>query len=112
MRLAYPASIKIIRIPCTGKIDELHMLKAFQKGADGVAVVGCLEGSCHYAKGNIRARARVERVRSMLKEAGLEGDRVTMVNLSASDGPGFAGHATEMTRRIRALGPNPLREEK
>jgi len=72
MRLDYPANIKIIRLPCTGKIDVIHLLRAIQKGADGVYVVGCLEGTCHYNEGNFRARERVEHVRMLLEEIGLE----------------------------------------
>jgi len=108
MRLEYPANIKIIRLPCTGKIDVIHLLRAIQKGADGVYVVGCLEGTCHYNEGNIRARERVNHVRMLLDEIGIEGDRVRMYNLSSGEGPTFAAYAKEMTEHIKALGPNPL----
>ena len=108
MRLEYPANIKIIRLPCSGKIDVMHLLRAFQKGADGVYVVGCLEGTCHYNEGNYRARERVEYVRVLLDEIGIEGDRVRMYNLSSGEGPTFAAYAKEMTEHIKALGPNPL----
>ena len=108
MRLEYPANITIIRLPCTGKIDVMHLLRAFQKGADGVYVVGCLEGTCHYNEGNYRARERVEYVRMLLDEIGIEGDRVRMYNLSSGEGPTFAAYAKEMTEHIKALGPNPL----
>ena len=108
MRLEYPANIKIIRLPCSGKIDVMHLLRAFQKGADGVYVVGCLEGTCHYNVGNYRARERVEYVRMLLDEIGIEGDRVRMYNLSSGEGPTFAAYAKEMTEHIKALGPNPL----
>ncbi len=108
MRLEYPANIKIIRLPCSGKIDVMHLLRAFQKGADGVYVVGCLEGTCHYNEGNYRARERVEYVRMLLDEIGIEGDRVRMYNLSSGEGPTFAAYAREMTEHIKALGPNPL----
>jgi coenzyme F420-reducing hydrogenase delta subunit len=110
MRLDYPSSIKIIRLPCTGKVDVIHLLRAIQKGADGVYVVGCLEGNCHYNEGNFRARERVEHVRMLLEEIGLEGDRVRMYNLSSGEGPTFAAYAKEMTEHIRELGPNPLSE--
>jgi coenzyme F420-reducing hydrogenase delta subunit len=109
MRLDYPANIKIIRVPCTGKVDVLHLLRAIQQGADGVYVVGCLEGSCHYNEGNLRARERVNHVRMLLDEVGLEGDRVRMYNLSSGEGPTFAAYAREMTEHIRALGPNRLK---
>jgi F420-non-reducing hydrogenase iron-sulfur subunit len=108
MRLQYPSNIKIIRVPCTGKVDVRHLLRAIQKGADGVYVVGCLEGTCHYNEGNFRARERVEHVKTLLAEIGLESDRVRMFNLSSGEGPTFAGYAREMTELIRSLGPNPL----
>ena len=110
MRLDYPANIKIIRVPCTGKVDVMYLLRAIQKGADGVYVVGCLEGTCHYKEGNYRARERVNYVRSLLEEIGLEADRVRMYNLSSGEGPTFAAYAREMTEHIKALGPNPLGE--
>ena len=109
MRLDYPANINIIRLPCTGKIDVIHLLRAIQKGADGVYVVGCLEGTCHYNEGNYRARERVDHVRMLLEEIGLESDRVRMYNLSSGEGPTFAAYAKEMTDHIRSLGPNPLK---
>ena len=111
MRLEYPTSIKIIRVPCTGKVDLLHLLRAFEKGADGVYVVGCLEGDCHYNNGNFRARKRVEQARVILDTVGVGGERLRMVNLSSSDGPKFARIAEEMMARIAAAGPNPLRRE-
>jgi F420-non-reducing hydrogenase iron-sulfur subunit len=110
MRLEYPHNVKIIRVPCTGKVDVLHMLRAIQKGADGVYCVGCLEGSCHYNEGNLRCRERVNHVRMLLEETGLEGDRVRMYNLSSGEGPTFAAYAKEMTENIKSLGPNPLKK--
>jgi F420-non-reducing hydrogenase iron-sulfur subunit len=84
MRLNYPTSIKIIRVPCTGKVDVVHMLRAFEKGADGVYVVGCLEGTCYFKSGNFRARKRVEQAKKILDAIGVGGDRVWMYNLSSS----------------------------
>jgi coenzyme F420-reducing hydrogenase delta subunit len=111
MRLDYPANVKIIRVPCSGKVDALHLLRAIQKGADGAYVVGCLEGTCHYNEGNFRARERVEYVRTLLEEIGLEADRVRMYNLSSGEGPTFAAYAKEMTAHIRSLGPSPLNDK-
>ena len=71
-------------------------------------MVGCLEGSCHYKKGNFKARERVEHARNLLEEVGIEGDRIRMYNLSSGEGPTFAAYAREMTENIKALGPNPL----
>ena len=107
--MEYPTNIKIIRVPCTGKVDVMHLLGAIQKGADGAYAVGCLEGACHYNEGNIRARERVEHVQQMLEEIGLEADRVRMYNLTSGEAPTFVEYAREMTENIRALGPNPLK---
>ncbi len=109
MRLQYPTDIRIIRVPCTGKVDVLHLLHAFEKGADGVYVVGCLEGDCHYNSGNLRARKRVEQARSILDTIGIGGQRVQMYNLASSDGPLFAKYAVEMDAKIREMGPNPIK---
>ena len=109
MRLEYSTAVKIIRVPCTGKVDTLHILRAFEKGADGVYVVGCREGDCHYNSGNFRARKRVEQVRQILTTIGVGGDRVQMYNLSSSDGPLFVKYAEEMHEKILAAGPNPVK---
>jgi F420-non-reducing hydrogenase iron-sulfur subunit len=110
MRLNYPGTIRVVRVPCTGKVDVLHMLRAFEKGADGVYVVGCLEGDCRFENGNLRARKRVEQARVILDAIGIGGDRVRMYNLSSGEGTKFAEFAVEMTERIKELGPNPLKK--
>jgi F420-non-reducing hydrogenase iron-sulfur subunit len=109
MRLNYPAQVRIIRVPCTGKVDILHILRAFEKGADGVYLVGCMEGSCFYEQGNFKARKRVEQARRLLEQVGTGGERVQMYNLTSGEAPKFAQFAREMTERIRALGPNPAK---
>ncbi len=109
MRLRYPAEIKIVRIPCTGKLDIIHILHAFEKGADGVYAVGCLEGGCHFNNGNLRARKRVEEAQKILDTIGVGGERVAMYNLSAGEGTLFAQYAIEMSERIHKMGPNPVK---
>lgn len=96
-------------MPCTGKVDILHLLRAFEKGADGAYVVGCLEGDCRFDNGNLRARKRVEQAKEILDAIGIGGERVQMVNLSSGEGPKFAQVAMEMTEKIREAGPNPLK---
>lgn len=108
MRISYPASVKIIQVPCTGRIDMIHILKPLEDGADGVMIAGCLEGECHFLQGNFKARSRVEAVRRILAQIGMEPDRVAMFNLSSAMGPKFAEITTQMTDRIRALGPSPV----
>ncbi len=109
MRLQYPANVRVLRFPCTGKIEPNYILTAFEHGVDGVLVAGCLEGGCHFLEGNLRARRRVERVRQLLDEIGIESERLEMFNLSSADGPRFAAIATEMSQRVASLGPSPLR---
>lgn len=108
-RLVYPANVRIIRVPCSSKVDSLHVLKAFEKGADGVYVAGCLEGDCHFKRGNERASQRVEYLKKYLEEIGIESERLEMVNMSAGMGHKFAQTATEITEKIRELGPSPIR---
>jgi F420-non-reducing hydrogenase iron-sulfur subunit len=109
MRLQYPDTIRIIRLPCTGKVDILHILRAFEKGADGVFAVGCLEGDCRFEKGNLRARKKIEKAKQILTSIGIEEERVEMFNLSSGEGPRFAEIATEMTDKVISLGPNPIK---
>ena len=111
MRLQYPPDIKVIMMPCTGRVDILHLLKAFEAGADAVFVAGCLEGECHYLKGNIQARKRVTKLKKDFAQMGLEPERVEMFNLSSSEGPRFAAIAKEMVERAYKLGPSPTKPE-
>jgi F420-non-reducing hydrogenase iron-sulfur subunit len=109
LRLQYPPEIRIVQTPCTGRVDMVEALHALEAGADGVMVLGCMEGDCHFLEGNLRARRRVERVKKIIAEAGLEPERIEMFNLSSAEGSKFVQYATQMTERIRRLGPSPLR---
>ena len=97
-------------MPCTGRVDIIHLLKALEDGADGVYVAGCLEGDCHYLTGNLKARRRVEYVQKVLEELGVEKERVAMYNLSAAQGPRFVEIAKEFIGIIKGLGPTPFRK--
>lgn len=110
MRLKYPPNVRVLRLPCTGKVDVGYIMKAFEKGVDGVIVAGCLEGGCHFQEGNLRAKKRVGLAKQVLAEAGIEPERLEMFNLSSAEGTTFAEIITNMTSRITALGPNPLRK--
>jgi len=110
MRLSYPTNVKIVKVPCTGRVEIAFVLKAFENGADGVYLAGCLEGDCHYLVGNIRARKRVEYLKHILEECGIGGERVAMYNMSSAEGQRFAEVAREMTEKIRNLGPNPAKK--
>lgn len=104
MRLTYPANVHIVLVPCSGRVDDLFILKAFESGADGVYVAGCEEGSCHFVSGNLRAKKRVAALKKLLSEIGIEPERLDMFHISASQGGLFAKVAREMTERIKSLG--------
>jgi coenzyme F420-reducing hydrogenase delta subunit len=108
MRLNYPVNVKIVRVPCSGKVDTIHMMKGLEKGADGVLVAGCLEGDCHFKSGNTKAAKRVAFVKQLLEEIGIEPERLSMATMSAGMGTRFAQIAAEFTETIRKLGPNPV----
>lgn len=112
MRLQYPTNIRIIKLPCSGTIDVLHILKAFEEGADGVFVAGCLKGTCHFIEGNVHAERRVAQAKAILSEIGLEAERLEMFFVSASEGPQFANVARKMTEKVRELGPSPVKRKR
>ena len=109
LRIQYPANVKVIRLPCTGKTDARYLMSAFEQGADGVYIIACPIGNCHHVRGNERAKARVVRTKKLLDQVGLGGERLDIFFLSGGMGESFAVAAREMTERVRRLGPNPLR---
>lgn len=109
LRIKYPATVKLVKLPCTGKTDRRYLLEAFEQGADGVCVIGCSIGNCHHVRGNERGWARVKYTKHMLDEIGLNGERLEMYFVSGGMGMTFARAIQEMTERVQALGPNPLK---
>ena len=107
----YPAHVKFVRMPCTGKTDIRYLLEAFEQGADGVYVVACPIGNCHHVRGNERGFARLKRAQKILDDIGLGGERLDMVFMSGSQAQTFATAVQNMTDRILELGPNPLKDE-
>jgi coenzyme F420-reducing hydrogenase delta subunit len=110
LRIPYPANVKIVKLPCTGKADPRYILKAFEQGADGVYIVACPVGNCHHVRGNERGFARMQRTKELLNGIGLEEERLDMFFMSGGQGAAFAEAATEMTECIKKLGPNPLKD--
>lgn len=108
-RIQYPPHIRIIRVPCSGRVDPPLILKSLQRWADGVLVAGCHPGECHYAKGNYYTRRRVNAIKRLLDAIGIEPDRVRLEWVSASEGRKFANVVSEFTEAIKKLGPNPLK---
>ena len=107
MRLQYPGNVRVLRLPCTGKLEVNYLLAAFERGVDGVIVAGCLEGGCHFLEGNLRARRRVERARQLLAEIGLEPERLEMFNLSSAEGTAVCRNRDDDGRTRQAVGPQP-----
>jgi F420-non-reducing hydrogenase iron-sulfur subunit len=112
MRLQYPANLRIVRTPCTGRLEVEYFMKAFENGADGVLVAGCEEGSCHFKEGNLIAKRRVNYARKLLTESGLETDRLRMVNVSAANARLFTDHVQQMAKTVHELGPSAINKAK
>ncbi|MBN1223458.1 MAG: hydrogenase iron-sulfur subunit [Candidatus Aminicenantes bacterium] len=110
-RMRVPSSFRVIRVMCSGRIDPLFVLKAFLKGADGIMMMGCHPGDCHYQKGNYSARRRFVMLQNILDTLGLEKDRIGLWWVSASEAPRYAQVTTEFAEKVKEFGPNPLREE-
>jgi F420-non-reducing hydrogenase iron-sulfur subunit len=109
-RIIYPPNIRILRVPCSGRVDPLFIVKAFREGADGVLVSGCHPGDCHYAEGNYYTRRRLAVMQSMLEFVGIEPGRVRLTWVSASEGKQFAQIVREFTDTIKKLGPSKYPE--
>ena len=104
-RIKYPASVRIIRVPCSCRIDPKLVVKALERGADGVLVSGCHPGDCHYTEGNYYTRRRMLMLFKLLEFLGIDPKRVQMSWVSASEGPKWAEVVEEVTEDIKSLGP-------
>jgi coenzyme F420-reducing hydrogenase delta subunit len=107
-RQQYPPNIRIIRVPCSGRVNPMFIIKALVDGADGVMVSGCHPGDCHYLAGNLYARRRFVVLKKLLITAGMEPDRVHFTWVSASEGARFAEIVRGVTEAVTALGPNKM----
>ena len=105
-RIQYPPNVRVIRVPCSGRVNPLFLLRGLQSGADGVLVSGCHPGDCHYLSGNLAARRKFALVRELLNYAGLEPERVQFTWVSASEGGRFAAIVQKVVDQVRKLGPN------
>ncbi|MEW5807197.1 MAG: hydrogenase iron-sulfur subunit [Acidobacteriota bacterium] len=110
-RLKVPSPIVPIRVMCSGRIDPLYIIKAFLKGADGIMMLGCHPGDCHYEKGNYNARRRFILLQKIFENLDLEPERIGLWWVSASEGQRFSKVTNEFNGRINKLGPSPVREE-
>jgi F420-non-reducing hydrogenase iron-sulfur subunit len=108
-RIHYAPNVRIIRVMCSARIDPTFVLKALHDGADGVLICGCHPGDCHYSEGNYKMMRRYPMLKSLLTDYGIEEDRVRLEWVSASEGQRFADIVNDMTERVRALGPSPVK---
>ncbi|MEW6183080.1 MAG: hydrogenase iron-sulfur subunit [Bacillota bacterium] len=104
-RMKYPANVRIIRVPCSSRVNPQFILRAFQNGADGVLIAGCHPGDCHYVTGNYFTRRRLMLFKRLLEYIGLEPERLKVRWVSASEGERFATTVREMVEGIKPLGP-------
>ena len=111
-RLQYPPNIRVIRVMCSGTVSPHHVLRAFQKGADGVLIGGCHIGDCHYLRGNYMTIKRISFLQELLKFTGVEPGRLHLEWISAAEGPKLAQTVRDFTEKIRKMGPSPLKPAK
>ena len=107
-RIQYSPNIRVIRVMCSGRVNPLFVIKALSIGADGVLVLGCHPGDCHYIEGNYKTMRRVPLLKKMLKQMGIEEDRVRLEWVSASEGARFAEVTNGFTESVKKLGPISL----
>lgn len=111
-RIKYPSNMRVVRVMCSGRISPELILRTFREGADGVIVLGCHIGDCHYAEGNHRTAKRIPMLRNLLSYAGIHPDRLRLDWASAAEGPTLAKIVTEFTARMRELGKLEVRRLK
>lgn len=110
-RIQYPPNLRMIRVMCSGTIDPLYILEAFQKGADGVFIGGCHPGDCHYQSGNYKTWRKVNLVKRLLSQLGVSPQRIRLEWVSAAEGQRFAQVVTDFIGELKELGPSPLNQE-
>jgi F420-non-reducing hydrogenase iron-sulfur subunit len=111
-RIQYPPNVRVIRVMCSGMVDPIYILRAFEQGADGVLVTGCQPGDCHYISGNLRAEERIAKLKNIINILGLEAERLKLKWISTSEGIIFARTITETVDELKKLGPSPFNKEK
>jgi len=111
-RISYPTNIRIIRLMCSGRVDPVFVLETLTNGADGVMVMGCHPGDCHYVEGNLHTERKIKMLKKLIARTGLEPERLRLEWVSAAEGERFAELVREFTNQIKALGQSPLAGEK
>jgi len=111
-RIQYPPNMRMIRVMCSGTIDPVYILEAFQKGADGVFIGGCHPGDCHYMAGNYKTMRKVALLKRLLSQLGISPQRLKLEWVSAAEGQRFAQVVTDFTAEVKELGPNLVNQER
>ncbi len=109
LKLDVPRNVEIVRVPCAGRIETIYLLKALEKGADGVMIFGCFEENCQFLRGNLRAKGRLSYAHRMLEKIGLEKERLEICHLATNSGVRLAEALHRKTEQLRKLGPNPAK---
>jgi len=110
LRLQLPPNVEIVRIPCAGRIETIYLLKALEKGAEGVLIFACYEENCQFLRGNLRAKARLSYAQGMLEKIGLEKGRLEICHLATNCGVRFAEALQRKSEELKKLGPNPVKQ--
>ena len=105
LKLPYPETIRLVRVMCSGRVDPQMVLKAFREGADGVMILGCHPGDCHYKEGNLQTLKRYTMLKKMLPQFGIQGERFRLDWISAAERDKFVDVVSDMVERVRELGP-------
>jgi len=107
LRLKLPENVEIVRVPCSGRIETIYLLKALEKGVDGVLIFACYEENCQFLRGNLRAKGRLSYAHRMLEKIGLEKERIEICHLATNSGVKLAEALHRKSEQLKKLGPNP-----
>jgi coenzyme F420-reducing hydrogenase delta subunit len=109
LKLKLPKNVEIVRVPCAGRIETIYLLKALEKGADGVLVFACYEENCQFIRGNLRAKGRLAYAHRMIEKIGLEKERIEICHLATNNGAKLAETLRRKLEQLKKLGPNPAK---
>ena len=107
LKLSVPRNVEIVRVPCAGRIETIYLMKALEKGADGVLIFACYEENCQFLRGNLRIKGRLSYAHRILEKIGLEKERIEICHLTTNSGVKFAEIFHQKSEQLRKLGPNP-----
>jgi F420-non-reducing hydrogenase iron-sulfur subunit len=109
LKMRLPQNVEIVRVPCAGRIETIYLLKALEKGADGVLVFACYEENCQFLRGNLRVKGRLSYAQTMLEKVGLEKERLEICHLATNSGTRLAEVLNRKSEQLKKLGPNPCK---